>query len=145
MKETLMALSKEEWAGVEKTLSGFGSVRLTCDGYRVDATVEKVSAMKLGIVVYVNGLWKGAWMRGEAEEAKKFFRPVKRFLHTPKQREELLKLSRMRGMPVQDRKHFADRAVATTTIWHPDWTNAKAFCRNLRKTCQSIELCQGEA
>lgn len=141
-----MALSKEEWAGVEERLTGrFGSVRLTCDGYRVDAVIGQIAAMKLGIVIYVNGSWKGEWMRGEAEEAKRFFRPVKRYLYTAKRRQELLKLSRMSCVTAEDRKTFTDMATHSTTTFYPYWTNAKAFCRNLRRTCQSIELHQEEA
>lgn len=138
---TMSAMTKEQWAMIEAELSKFyGSVHLRCDGYEVKAGVENVAPFKQGIVVYVNGWIKGEWMTGEAEEAKKFHRPVCRYLCSAKQRDEAKKKAKIRCMDPVVREIWERRASASVTSWAPWWNNAKTFCRHIRKTCSDIEI-----
>lgn len=136
-----MTLTKEQWAAIEKQLAGyFGRVELRCDGYQVVAAVEQIGPLKQGIVVYVNGWMKGEWMKGEAEEAKKFHCEMKRYLYPAKQRDEAKKKLKSRRLIDQLRDWYAGVAGKSVSTWAPYWTDAKAFTRHLRKTCTDIEL-----
>jgi hypothetical protein len=136
-----MSVTKEQWAAVEKELSGpYGEVELLCDGYKVTAQIQNIANLKQGIVVYVNGVIKGEWMKGEAEESRKFHREMKRYLYPAKHREEAKQKAKSRRFPADLRKYFADMATASITTWAPYWTNAKAFTRQLRKTCAEIQV-----
>lgn len=136
-----MIPTKDQWAAIEKELSGsYGRVELRCDGYQVVATVALIAPLRMGIAVYVNGWIKGKWFKGEAEEARKFHRPVKRYLYSAKKRDEAKKLAKRRYQTAETRKIYNDIATASFTTWTPYWTNAKAFARQLRKTCTEIEI-----
>lgn len=136
-----MTLTKDQWAEIEKQLCGyFGRVELRCDGYQVVAAIEPIGKLKQGIVVYVNGWVKGEWMKGEAEEAKKFHREMKRYLYPAKQRDEAKKKLKSRHLIDQLRDWYVGVAEESITTWAPYWTNAEAFTRHLRKTCTEIEL-----
>ncbi len=133
--------TKAQWDEIEKQLSGyFGRVELRCDGYKVVAAIEPIDKLKQGIVVYVNGVWKGEWMRGEAEEAKKFHREMKRFLYPASKREEAKKKLRSRHLHATLRDWYAGVAERSVFTWAPYWTSARAFTRHLRKTCTDIEV-----
>jgi len=133
--------TKAQWAEIEKQLTGyFGRVELRCDGYQVVAAIEPIATLKQGIVVYVNGYVRGAWMNGEAEEAKKFHRQMKRYLYSAKQRDEATKKLKSRGLHASLRDWYSGVAEKSISTWAPYWTNAKAFTRHLRKTCTDIEL-----
>jgi hypothetical protein len=136
-----MSTTKDQWAEIEQQLSGFfGRVELLCDGYKINAEVKSIAPMRQGIVVYVNGYVRGEWMKGEAEEARKFHREMKRFLYSAKQREKLKTDAKNRCLTADWRKRFRDMATASVSTWAPYWTNAKAFTRHLRKTCTDISV-----
>lgn len=136
-----MALSKEQWADIEQQLSGlFGRVTLTCDGYQVTAVVERIKTHRQGIVIYVDGYWRGEWTKGECEEARKFLRATKHYLHSAAERAKLAKDANSRRFDAEFRKYLTSQAEAHFMFWSPYWTNAKDFCRHIRKTCSSIEL-----
>lgn len=135
-------LTKEQWTLIETELSGmFGAVHLRCDGFEVKAEIMTVAKFRQAIVVYVNGWIKGEWMKGEAEEAKKFHRPVKRYLYSTKERDEASRKAKSRSLAHSGlRDFYARKAEASITTWAAYWTNPKLFCRNLRKTCSNIEI-----
>jgi hypothetical protein len=136
-----MPVSKEQWKEVEKQLSGiFGSVVLRCDGYEVLASVEGIGTLRQGIAVYVNGWIKGEWMGGEAEEARKFHRAMKRYLYSEKQRDEARKKAKSRRLPAEIRNWYEGVATRSVSTWAPYWTNAQAFTRHLRKMCADIQV-----
>lgn len=139
-----MTLTNDQWAAIEKQLTGyFGRVELRCDGYQVVAVVEPIAALKLAIVVYVNGYWKAAWMDGKAEEARKFHRETKRYLYSARQRDEAKKKLKSRRLHVTLRDWYVGVAEKSISTWAPYWTNAKAFTRHLRKTCTDIVEVRG--
>lgn len=133
--------TKEQWLEIEKQLSGwYGQVELLCDGYKVVAVVERKSALKYVVVVYVNGFIKGEWFKGEAEEAKKFHCPKKHYLYKPSARNEAKLKLKSRRLHASMKDFYKNVTESATTLWYPYWTDPKAFCRQLRKTCTSIEV-----
>lgn len=135
-----MAISKEQWAEIEAQLSNImGRVDLVCDGYRVNAIVE-YSKMKMYVAVYVNGEIKGEWTNGKGEIPQKFCQVKKRYLYSAAKRAEAKKAATRRGMGADLRKWYTGVAESSITSWMPWWTNSKAFCRHIRKTCTSIEI-----
>ena len=137
-----MAISKEQWADIEKQLSGLmGRVDLICDGYKINAQVEK-SKMKLFVTIYVNGVTRGEWIFNESgsEIPLKFHQEKKRFIFSAKYRANLIKLSKSKLWSKEERAKYAADAKATSSHWWPHWPSAAAFCRHIRKTCTSIEI-----
>lgn len=137
-----MTISKEQWAEIEKHLSGvFGRVELLCDGYKITAEIQK-NKMKLVVSVYVDGVIKGEWIfnKGDSEIPRKFHQEIKRFAFSAKYRAHLIKSSKSKLYTKEMRAKDAADAVRTSSHWWPHWPNAKAFCRHIRKTCTSIEI-----
>jgi hypothetical protein len=138
-----MSITKEQWEQIEQQLSGaWGQVELVCDGYKISAAIGRISPLKYGIEVYVDGFIKGEWVlnNGNSEIPRKFHCEKKRYICNTKMREFLLKQSKSRGWPKERREAFAADAKKTHSHWLPYWTSAKAFCRHIRKTCSSIEI-----
>jgi hypothetical protein len=134
-------LSKEQWTDIERELSGvYGRVELLCDGYKVNAVIKQKTALKFVITVYVDGVIKGEWFRGEAEEAKKFHCATKYYAYKAAARAEAKTKLKSKRLHASLKDHYKHVAEASTTFWFPYWTSPKAFCRHLRKTCQSISI-----
>lgn len=137
-----MAVSKEQWNEIEAQLSGmFGRVELTCDGYKINAAVER-SGMRMYVVVYVDGYTRGEWIINKegSEIPRKFHCEKKRPVGGTKMRAWYLKVSKSRAWSKEERAEYAAKAKETWSTWMPYWSNAKAFCRHIRKTCTSIEI-----
>jgi len=136
-----MAVTKEQWEEIEQRLSGsFGRVELLCDGYKITASIGRIAPLKFAIEVYVDGVIKGEWMDGESEIPRKFHQQRTCSVNSAKQRAGYLKLSKSKLWTKEERDRWAEMANSTISMWYPYWTNAKAFCRHIRKTCTSIEL-----
>lgn len=136
-----MTISKEQWVEIEKQLSGsWGRVELICDGYGVDAVISRIAPLKLRITVFVDGVIKGEWLNDESDIPKKFHQEKKRFLSKPDMRKWYIKNSKSKLWSKEERAEYAAKAKKTMSFWYPYWTNAKAFCRHIRKTCTSIEI-----
>lgn len=138
-----MPVTKEQWEQIERTLrSPFdGYVSLICDGYKIDAQVQQ-HKMKLMVAVYVDGKIMGAWIFNEAksEIPVKFHREVKRPAGGAKHRAWCLAQAKSKIWSKEERARFAAEAKETTSYYESHWTNPKAFCLHIRKTCQSIEV-----
>lgn len=137
-----MAVTKEQWAEIEKQLSGlWGRVKLMCDGYEIYAAVEQYK-MKMVVTVYVDGVIKGAWVFNEADSEipRKFHQEKKRFVFSAKFRALLAKQAKSKYFNKDERDKAAADSKKTRSHYWPHWPNAKAFCRHIRKTCTTIEV-----
>lgn len=131
-------MTKEEWAAVEKALSGtYGSAKIKADEFEVTFYRTLVSENRLGILTYVNGVYRGEWFLADsAHPEQRCLRPASRYLCRPKERARLKKLSKpMRKTlgPAFDpdrRWHYFDAC----------WPNATAIRRHYQKTFQTLEL-----
>jgi len=131
-----LGMTKEEWGKVEKALSGtYGYAKLQVDGRAVLFQRQLVSNNQLGIVTFIDGEFKGAWISAKEERPKqKFLRRVERFSWPSKTRAELKKwpkkMLKKSGYDPDEKYHF----------FSPIWPNATALRRHYLKTFASIEL-----
>lgn len=118
-----------------------GCVELMCDGYKINAAIQH-HKMKLVVSVYVDGYIKGEWLfnKDDSEIPRKFHQEKKRFVMGTKWRAWAIKQSKSRIWSKEERAKYAAEAKETHSHYWPQWTNAKAFCRHIRKTCTSIEI-----
>ena len=136
-----MPISKEQWDGIEKELSGhFGRVELRCDGHEIIAAIAPIAPLRQAIVVYIDGHIKGEWLMGKNELACKFHRESKRFLYSKKQRDQAKLSMKRRGNSPESRKFWNETTTLQSSVWYPWWTNAKAFLKHISKTCTEIEV-----
>ena len=137
-----MPISKEQWKDIEAQLSRpKGLVELICDGYKISAQVQYAN-MKLVITVWVDGAIKGEWIFNvsNSDIPRKFYCEKNRPAAGSKMRSWYLKESKSRIWTKEQRAEYAAKAKETSSSWLPYWSNSKAFCRHIRKTCTSIEL-----
>ncbi len=129
-------LTKEQWAHVEAQLSGwFGIADLRIDGYDITLRLGRLKAMRLAIMVYVNGtIDYSAKITEGTEIQRKFWCPRKKYLHTTKYRKWLNRLSKRR------REMLGEDADKSFTYYWPWWTSFKSLKAHLIKNNQSIEL-----
>jgi hypothetical protein len=132
--------TKEQWATIEGELSRpFGRVELVADGYPVIAQVQAIAPLQFGIMIFVDGVSKGEWFKGEADEARKFLQQKKRYLNSAAKRAQAQKMLRKRiGAELKD--WYRGVAEKSISLWSLYWTNAKAMTRQWRKTCTDITV-----
>ena len=92
-------MTKEDWAEIERSLSFAGcGVHLDCDGYKLAIQRARLTKMRDCLVIYVNGVFKGKWMKEDCQERRRFLCPREAFFYKPKarakQREMLKKWSK---------------------------------------------------
>lgn len=133
--------TKEQWQQIEQQLSGpFGQVDLKADGYKLTLQVQGYKALRQCVVVFVDGVSKGEWYKGEAPEAKKFCREERRWLYPAKRRDEAKAKLKQRRLDPFLRNHYKGVAESFSAIWVPYWFAPKSLTRHLRKTCAEIEI-----
>jgi len=129
-------MTKEDWAKVEKALSGtYGHAKLKVDGLEVTFRRAQVSKNRLGIVTYIGGEFKFVWLDPKKEfPGQRYLRPVSKFVWTAKSRREMKKMSKRRlkalGYDPDEKWHGYDAL----------WPSATAIRRHYQKTFESIEL-----
>lgn len=141
-------LTKEEWAQVEKTLSGiYGRVELLVDDLKVLLSREQVSKNTLGIVVFIEGRVNGAWFGATNDcPEQPYTYPKHRYVYTAKSRAEQKKIIQKFG-----KKQSAgigitiDKIDKKITLWQPMFPSAKAVRRHYEKTFNSIELLEADS
>ncbi len=131
-----MKLTKEQKAKlVERLGHPWGSVSLVCDGDKVTLTVLPAKGLKFHIATYVNGWFRGEWMRSDSEaREQRYLRKVTRPLVSPAKRQKA-------------EKEYGKRLVksmalfsGTYTIYEPTWPNGSAAIAHLCKICDSISI-----
>lgn len=131
-------LTKEEWARVEKAVSGlYGNAKLKVDGRDVTFARERIGKNRLGVVIYVDGSWEGKWFGEENEEIpeQRYLCPQEKYAYTAKSRAQMKKFSKKKlkewgyGDPNKKVRVFYPYAASLTPIR-----------RHYQKTFASIEL-----
>ena len=80
-------MTDEQWKQVESRLSRpFGSVKMQIDGYKITVVVEPLKGMKLVLMVYVDGYFRGKWLTEDCDIRRRFYYCSKRSLLTTKER-----------------------------------------------------------
>lgn len=129
-------LSKEKITAIEFELaSPYGYVVLSCDGYKIDVQVERKSPRKYVLFVYVNGVFKGDWSKGECEEATRFLKPTKFELFKPAEKAKILKeMGRRHG------SKFLSEYNKTSTYYSPVWQSVRSMLRHFCKHSESVSV-----
>ncbi|MDD4942574.1 MAG: hypothetical protein PHQ13_03445 [Rhodoferax sp.] len=136
-----MSLTKGQWEAIKHTLSfPWGVVKLDVDGYKVNLHVKQVKPLKFEIFPYVNGEFKGAWLRGDCEESKRFMRPVQLSVFKPAEKRNLLK-----GLSKKAVKDYLPDIDKKFTVYQWGWASFDALRRHLIANNTVIELTKDEA
>jgi hypothetical protein len=131
-----MAMSKEDWAEVEKHLDSlYHPIKLDCDGYRLSLSLARVESMKLAITLHVNGWWKGEWLINDCEERRRFFRPIIRRKY---------KKNHFKDFSKKSLKVWGIDPDAKYTYYHCHWTNFTSLRRHLERNNKEITLIRAE-
>ncbi|OYZ03461.1 MAG: hypothetical protein B7Y42_00340 [Polaromonas sp. 28-63-22] len=129
-------MTKEEWAAVEAGLRyPYDSVKLLVDGHNLTLQVQPDKPMKMVIAWYVDGAFKGAWLKADSDIGKRFACPHAVHLYTPTQKARIRKDYGKRGtakyFPELDRK-------ATYLGW--TWASFRSLKKHLIANNQSINI-----
>lgn len=127
-------LTKEQWADIEKKLSGvFGMVDLLVDGHTITLSIQRLK-MQLVIVVYVDGEIKGSWFTEEGNElVRRFYCPHQHYFLPAKIRARYKKMAKK--WPDIYAEH--GRTYTTHSIYWKSFPRLKA---HLIKNNENIEL-----
>lgn len=118
-------MTKEEWSYVEKQLkSEFKIVRLNIDGYNVSLRLERVETYKLGIMVYINDVFKGEWLK-ECEISRRFL---------PKHSKRVFSKRDLKGFPRTRRSEMEKKKYEYYGFYWNSFSHMKrAFIHNNQK------------
>lgn len=85
-------MTAEQWNGIEERLKGaFGAVKLKVDGHEIDLQKKQLDENRLGILVFIDGWFKGEMLSDE-NLCKRFFCKKELYLWTPRQKKVMKKL-----------------------------------------------------
>lgn len=127
---------QQDWKLVEERLKQlYSTVKLRCDGYEVSFVLARIGQFKNGILVYVDGVFKGKWLMEDCEERRRFCRPINKSFHTAKEKQSLRKL------PKKWRKESkALDPDLKYTYYANYWTSFRTLKSHLIKNNRDIEL-----
>ena len=136
-------MTPEQWSKLEAALvHPYARARIKADGHVITMAVQRITGMRYGVVVYIDGNidWSKTFKAAPDSPERKFWRSRKNFLFPLKERIEAAQNAKKRNLPATLKELLIRRATARTEILYPYWTSAKPLCRHLRKTCTEIEL-----
>lgn len=127
-------MTPADWKRFEAGLAFPGDrVELRCDGDQVVGVVERVKALTYGIVVYVNGQWRGEWFNASKSFPEQRFMNLRsQSLHTAAELKLYSKL--------YSAKQVRDLKAKRLTWYSPEFASATAWRRRLVSQCKVIEL-----
>lgn len=129
-------LSKEDFERIQRELSTpYGMVDLDCDGYKVAVRIQQVKRLSYAPVVYVNGIIKGEWFRGDCEEAKRFLCPRTRSILTPKKKAAILK-----DFGKRSAKKYFPELEAKLTFYDATWSSVGSMLRHFCRANESVSI-----
>lgn len=130
-----MKLTPDQWKAVEKSLSyPHGHVELLCDGAtKVVAQVQEAKPLKFMVTVFVDGFWRGEWLKAEpARNEHRFLNPHERRMHSAKD-VALYK----KAFGVKKAREVAEKKFRW---FSPTFPTGKSFRRRISSTCADIRL-----
>jgi hypothetical protein len=134
---TWRVITPADWSRMKANLSGlFGSEELLCDGYKL-TIVRSQNKNRLGLNIYVDGVWKGKWMTEDCEERRRFHREIVKRLYSKADIEKMAKGLSKRELAALKKQPGLDR---TYTIYSPCWTSFDALRRHLVKNNKDIQV-----
>ena len=134
-------LSKVEIGEItEKLEQQHDPVTLDCDGYLVTATLMRITKLKLGIRVYVNGWMRSEWLdpKRDHEEGRRFYRLAIKRLATAGDLKLFASVYGKRS------KKYREAAARTFSFRASHWTSATSMLRHFRANNASVRLLDAE-
>jgi len=136
-----VTMTKDDWAAVERALTyPYGRARLICDGYNLSLQTVLDKPLKLAIAWYVDGHFKGEFLKEGSEIGKRFARPHVLHNYSPRQKKDILKNFGKRGAA----KYFPG-LDATRTYHAWTWSSFGALKRHLIANNKVISLVADDA
>lgn len=124
-----------EWQKVENKLSmPYSIVGLNIDGYIVSISTEKISNLKYGYMVYVDGKFNYKWALEDTDIRKRFYQKHKKNLISNKELKELKKIRKS-----FDKKTANDDKLVYS-YYTPYWTSFRSLKLHFIKNNKLIEL-----
>lgn len=129
-------MTKEEWKCAKERLSRpFGQVTLLADGYEVTLQLRMLRGMfRNGILVFVNGNFKGKWLTEDCEERRRFLAQRERPVMDRKQ------IAKYNKMPKKLQKELKDYREQKYTQYATHWTDWNALVRHFEANNKDIRL-----
>lgn len=129
-----MKLTKEQKGELIKELSlPWGRVGLRCDGDAIVLAVRQVKPLKFEIHTYINGWFKGEWMRAD--------KPVREQRYLRKSVRQLYSAAVKAKAEKEAGKRFVKKHLSgTVTLFDPTWSSGRSVIAHLSKVCESIEV-----
>lgn len=129
-------MTDEQWKQVESRLSRpFGSVKMQIDGYKITVVVEPLKGMKLVLMVYVDGYFRGKWLTEDCDIRRRFYYCSKRSLLTTKEKKRLQREKKAIREEIQKKMEYM--------TFLPYFGSFRTLKSHFMKNNQSIELCEG--
>lgn len=127
-------MTPSQWIAFEKSLAfPHGSAELLCDGRKVVAQVTQTKPLRYEVMVYVDGAWRGEWLRADPpRDEHRFLNPHSRAMYTEKD----MSLAKK----VMSARQVRDMASKRYHWFSPTFATAKALRRRLVAGCQDIQL-----
>lgn len=126
-------LTKEQKQVIERLLAApFGRAEFQIDGHAVVARVEPYKVRRWTVVVYVDGSWKGEYLKVGHDFQKRFYRLIKVSWYKPKQKAELIKVFGKREV----NKRFDLNKVDYYAV--PHWSSVKSMLRHFEANNESV-------
>lgn len=138
MKAGVSHPTKEQWAEIAKRLDNlFEKVYLRCDGFLVEAEMNRLGKNSLVIAVFVNGrMHAPGWVTaGEnvTEEVRRFWRRRERFVFPSGMRKEWVRKFGKRDAQA--------RGILRRSCWYePFWIRPRPFIAHLKANNERIEI-----
>lgn len=132
-------MNKSEWDRAKDQLQqGWpcGLVTLVADGYEVTLRLQPVDLMKNGILVFVNGQFKGKWLFEDCEERRRFLPQREKPVMSRKERARWNKLPKRRKAELASVVD-PDR---TYTVYDTHWTSWNALVKHFEAHNTDIRI-----
>ncbi len=131
-------MSENDWEEVRKALQiTYYSVELKIDGYNVSLVLERVSAFKNVILVYIDGKFKSEWLSDDCEIRRRFANKKTKALFTKKGLAKGEKLTKKREKEID--RFLKEHQDVKYEYFVPYWTNFNSLKKHLIKHNENIE------
>ena len=131
-------MTEEQWKQVESRLSRpFGRVKMQIDGYEITVVVEPFKSLKMGLMVYVDGQFKGKWLTEDCDIRRRFYYCSKRSLLNAKQKKQLQREKKAIREEIQKEMEYM--------TFSPYFGSFRTLKSHFIKNNQSIALCEEES
>lgn len=128
-------MTDEQWKQAERQLSGlYGKVKMQIDGYEITVAVEPMKGMKLVLMVYVDGYFRGKWLTEDCDIRRRFYYCSKRSLLNAKEKKRLQREKKAVREKIQKEMEYM--------TFSPYFGSFRTLKSHFLKHNQSIELCE---